>query len=170
MRESLVRGGVAGGAVRVNPVAASLAQAGLIGAVSGLRSQWGMAAVSWSARPTMAPSTRQALLTRPWVRGTTLAAATGEFIADKSPRAPSRLAPAGLVPRLVLGALSGTVLSQRHRAPTPMIAAAAMGASAAGAFAFAGALWRRTAGFRTDAVAAAVEDVVAASLACLACA
>lgn len=155
----------------MNPAAASLVRAGLIGAVSGLRSQWGMAAVSWSARPGAAPSKGQALLTGPWARASFLATAVGEFVADKSPHVPSRLAPASLGPRLALGALSGTALSRRHRhGAAPWLAAAATGASAACAFAFAGAKWRQAAGFSTDAVAAALEDVSAAALAWVACA
>lgn len=149
----------------MNPAAEALTRAGLIGAVSGLRSQWGMAAVAWSARPADV-----SVPARPWVRGATLASATGEFVADKSPRTPSRLTPGGLVPRLVLGALSGMALSRRSEGPASPVAAAAAGAVAAGAFACAGAGWRRVAGARTgDAVAAAVEDVVAVALAWVAC-
>ncbi|MFJ3145137.1 DUF4126 family protein [Streptomyces halstedii] len=153
----------------MNPAAEALTRAGLIGAVSGLRSQWGMAAVAWSARPTDV-----SVPARPWVRGATLASATGEFVADKSPGVPSRLAPGGLVPRLVLGALSGVALSRRSAgsaaSAASSVAAAAAGAVAAGAFACAGAGWRRVAGARTgDAVAAAVEDVVAVALAWVAC-
>lgn len=149
----------------------ALTGAALIGAVSGLRSQWGTAAVSWTTRTTGAPSAAQALLAGPWVRGATLAAAAGEFVADKSPRIPSRLSPAGLGPRLVMGALAAAALSQRRRGAVPPAAAAAAGASAALASAYAGARWRRAAGSRagTDAVAAAVEDVLAAALAWAAC-
>ncbi|MDT0429633.1 DUF4126 family protein [Streptomyces salyersiae] len=153
----------------MNPAVGALARAGLIGAVSGLRSQWGIAAVSLSARPGETPSAAQRLLSRPWVRGAVLAAAAGEFVADKAPGTSSRLAPAGLVPRLVLGALSGMALAERRRPAVPPIAAAVAGAAAAGASAVAGVRWRRTAGARTDAVAAAAEDVLAAALAWAAC-
>ncbi|MFD8430399.1 DUF4126 family protein [Streptomyces coelicoflavus] len=155
----------------MNPKAEVLVRVGLIGAVSGLRSQWGMAAVSWTAGPSTAPSAVRALLSRPWVRGGTLAAAAGEFVADKSPYIPSRLTAAGLGPRLVLGAAAGAALSQSRRGGVSEAAAAAVGASAALASALAGARWRRAAGAfsRTDAVAAIAEDIVAAVLAWAAC-
>ncbi|WP_326700399.1 DUF4126 family protein [Streptomyces sp. NBC_01754] len=155
----------------MRPVGDALARAALIGAVTGLRSQWGIAAVSWTVRPAAAASSvTQQLLARPWVRGSVLVTAVGEFVADKSPRAPSRLTPGGLVPRVVLGALSGMALAERERPMVPPAAAAAAGATAAYAFALAGVRWRRTAGVPADAVAAAVEDVLAMALAWVACA
>ncbi|KDQ71294.1 DUF4126 family protein [Streptomyces halstedii] len=154
----------------MNPAAEALTRAVLIGAVSGLRSQWGMAAVAWSGRPVGASWPVRSWPARPWVRGAMLVSAAGEFVADKSPGVPSRLTPGGLVPRLVLGAVSGAALSRRSQGSASPVAAAAAGAVAAGAFACAGAGWRRAAGARTgDAVAAAVEDVLALALAWVAC-
>ncbi|MFE7520617.1 DUF4126 family protein [Streptomyces halstedii] len=154
----------------MNPAAEALTRAGLIGAVSGLRSQWGMAAVAWSGRPVGASWPVRLWPARPWVRGAMLVSAAGEFVADKSPGVPSRLTPGGLVPRLVLGAVSGAALSRRSQGSASPVAAACAGAVAAGAFACAGAGWRRAAGARTgDAVAAAVEDVLALALAWVAC-
>lgn len=105
-----------------------VARAGLIGAATGLRSTWGLAALSWApdaVRPGIASR-----LSRPWVRITVLAGAAGEFIADKSSSTPDRLSPAGLVPRLLLGALTGAAVSgHRNSGALPVaggVAAAAM--------------------------------------------
>ncbi|MEU2728690.1 hypothetical protein ABZ650_13340, partial [Streptomyces griseoviridis] len=79
----------------------ALVRAALVGAATGLRSQWGAAAVAWSSPPDAraGPAGRDAVRAGPWLRGATATAALAEFVADKSPRAPSRLAPAGLGPR-----------------------------------------------------------------------
>lgn len=82
----------------MNPAAEALTRAVLIGAVSGLRSQWGMAAVAWSGRPVGASWPVRSWPARPWVRGAMLVSAAGEFVADKSPGVPSRLTPGGWFP------------------------------------------------------------------------
>lgn len=85
----------------------------LIGVISGLRSLTAPAVVAWAAH-------------RGWINlqnkvlsfmGSTAAVvvfivlAVGELIADKLPSAPSRLAPPGLIARIVLGGLSGATLA-----------------------------------------------------------
>jgi uncharacterized membrane protein len=85
----------------------------LIGVIAGLRSLTAPAVVAWAAH-------------RDWIHlrdtplsfmGSTAAVvvfivlAVGELIADKLPSAPSRLAPPGLIARIVLGGLSGAALA-----------------------------------------------------------
>ncbi|WP_051821546.1 DUF4126 family protein [Streptomyces sp. SCSIO 75703] len=159
----------------------ALSGAALIGAAGGLRSTWGAAALSWTAGAAAGPPGEPPWLARPAARGLLLAAAAGEFVADKNPATPSRLQPAGLVPRLVFGALTGAAVALRHGPPAtptdpePPLSpvAGAVGAGAALAAALAGARWRTTGPRRRRSaapVAAAVEDVVAAALALAACA
>ncbi|MFB7657450.1 MULTISPECIES: hypothetical protein [unclassified Streptomyces] len=147
----------------------ALARVGLIGAATGLRSTWGLAALSWAPHSLSGTAPH---LARPWVRVITLAGAASEFVADKSPSTPSRLSPAGLAPRLLFGALTGAVLSgDRARNGFP-VADVAAGTAASLVAALAGERWR-TAGRRgvgSDPAAAAAEDAVAAALAATACA
>ncbi|MEW2317675.1 DUF4126 family protein [Streptomyces bauhiniae] len=150
------------------PPLAAWARAGLVGAATGLRSTWGLAAIAWTAGPCDVASA--AALRRPWVRGATLVAAMAELVADKSPRVPGRLSPAGLGPRLLIGAALGAALSDRRPGDrTPLAAGAAIGAATAFASAAAGTRWRRTATGPhrawNDPMAAAVEDVVTAAFA-----
>ncbi|MEV6793575.1 DUF4126 family protein [Streptomyces sp. NPDC051320] len=148
----------------------ALARAGLIGAATGLRSQYGLAAVSLTgAHHPAGPGV--SFLTRRWVRVVTVSAAAGEFLADKSPRIPDRLSPAGLGPRLVFASLAAAVLTVRHRGAEPVLLGTAGGACAAAATAFAGAKWREPSSHRAfpDAVAAVIEDLVALALARAAC-
>ncbi|MFJ9426002.1 hypothetical protein [Streptomyces sp. NPDC101249] len=146
----------------MNAAGRSLVRAAVIGAATGLRSQSGPAALAWSAR------TRSGTWSAPWVRGLTATAAAAEFLADKSPRAPSRLGPAGLGPRVVLGAVCGAALARRHRARSPVPSAAVIGAAAAVVSAVAGARWRAAVGGRV--AGAVTEDAVTALLAGAACA
>ncbi|MEV7225571.1 MULTISPECIES: hypothetical protein [Polymorphospora] len=75
----------------------------VLGAATGGRSMTGLAGITLSARPPVA---------RPLRILATLAAA-GELAADKSPRTPSRLAPAPLAGRLATGAVAATALARR---------------------------------------------------------
>ncbi|MCS0637781.1 hypothetical protein NX801_19345 [Streptomyces sp. LP05-1] len=144
------------------------ARAALVGAASGLRSQAGLAAVALTARPGDPGS---GLLARRWGRGGALLGAVGEAVADKLPATPSRLAPAGLLPRLVLGGLTGGLLAARDTgrgvAGGPPVRGALVGVATAAGAAVAGARWRRAAwewGW-PDWPAALVEDAVTAALA-----
>ena len=93
-----------------------------IGAVAGLRTFTAPAAVNASAQSV-------------WT-GLTCLAAAGEYVADKLPATPSRLAPPGLIARLVSGGWSGGELAAR--AGGKRIEGAATGAIGAVAGAWAG--------------------------------
>jgi len=152
----------------MNATGRPLLRAGLIGAATGMRSQWGPAAVAWSGgRVAASSSVQPGFWDRPWVRGATLAAATAEFVADKSSRIPSRLAFTGLAPRLALAAACAVVLARRHHVSARTAVTAAIGASSACASAVAGTRWRLANGNHVGAAAA--EDVFAAVLAWSAC-
>ncbi|WP_330456008.1 hypothetical protein OIB37_03495 [Streptomyces sp. NBC_00820] len=138
----------------------------LIGAATGLRSQWGMAALSLSSPPSADSSPVRRIVSGPWVRRMVMTAAAGEFIADKSPGVPGRLSWPGLVPRLVLGAVAGALVARRYPGE-PTAVAASRGSAAAFVGAGAGVLWRRLGGplLHADGLAAVLEDAVAAALA-----
>lgn len=92
-------------------------------------------------------------------------AEVGELIADKLPNTPSRLAPSGLVPRLLLGAIVGAaaVRGAWQRA----LGGALIGAAAAAATAFVGNRGRAAAVRATsvpDPVWAILEDGLAVGL------
>lgn len=150
----------------------SLLRAALIGVVAGSRSQLPLALLSLAAR--------QGLLARRsgWLVGrlyspASLAAtgilAAGEFLGDKLPAAPDRIAPLPLAGRLIIGGLSGGLLQQAtgHSA----IAGGAVGAAGALAGSYAGYHSRRFLGKKTnlpDPLWGAVEDSLALSLGLLA--
>ncbi|MFI5756975.1 hypothetical protein [Streptomyces sp. NPDC051569] len=185
MIRKIVRGAMAGAlpvvrlkvpAVRVRPgprtsAPENLARVVLVGVVSGLRSQWGTAAVALTTRPgeTARPAS---LFAGAWAKGITAVAAAGELVADKLPSTPSRLSPPGFVPRLLLGALAAAALSRRPPGETPVALAAVVGALAAAGGAHGGARWRRAVHERgrPDRPAAVAEDLVALVLAGAACA
>jgi uncharacterized membrane protein len=108
----------------VRPSSTGAMSSVILGAVTGLRSQLGVASVVARAHPGL-PS----ILRRPWVRRLLLVAAAGELVVDKLPGTPSRLAPRGIIPRLVLGALAAG-LSARTR-QEPWLPAGAIGAASA---------------------------------------
>ncbi|WNI14361.1 hypothetical protein [Actinacidiphila sp. ITFR-21] len=149
---------------------------GLIGVVSGLRSQLGVAAVALTTDRHRAAARPGALLAGRRAGAVAATAAAGELVGDKLPNTPSRLGPAGLLPRIVLGAFAATALADRagrgRRTAIPLPAAAAIGAAAAFGGAHAGARWRRAVADRglPDWPAALAEDAVAAALAWAACA
>ena len=92
-------------------------------------------------------------------------ASAGELVGDKLPKAPSRLSPLGLVPRIACGAVGATVLA--HRSGESQLAAGIVGAVAATAASFAGVRWRAAASrrFGRDLPGAVIEDGVALLLA-----
>lgn len=99
-----------------------------------------------------------------WVRGAASSAALGELIMDKLPRTPSRLKPAPLAGRIVLGGIAGAAYARSRGAgvvlPAVVAAASALTAS------YAGALWRTRAAQHSLALPAAVaEDAMAVTLA-----
>jgi uncharacterized membrane protein len=129
-----------------------------LGAASGLRSQLGAAAVVARADPSLPAMFRQ-----PWTRRLMVAAAAGEIVADKLPGVPSRLAPAGIASRMVLGALAAGLFARTRHAPWPP--AAAIGASSAAVAAKVGHDVRARLGHRApDPAIAVVEDALALGL------
>jgi uncharacterized membrane protein len=123
-----------------------LTRAVLLGLATGARSTSGLTALALSTTAT------GGVLGNPWTRRLAGVAATGEFVGDKLPQAPSRLRPEGLLPRLVLGAVAGAVLTHReggHR--NRAVLAGGLGLLGAAAGSRLGASWRQLASqrFRT---------------------
>ena len=94
-----------------------------------------------------------------------LAMAAGETVGDQLPKTPSRLEPAGIGSRLVLGALGGGLLARRYRGPVPL--GVAVGAAGALAGSRLGARFRATAAakFGNDHPGATIEDGLVVALA-----
>jgi uncharacterized membrane protein len=92
------------------------------------------------------------------------AAAASELVVDKLPGTPSRLAPAGLTGRLVLGALTASLFAQTRQAR--WLPAAAIGASSAAVAAKVGHDVRAVVTKHVpDPAVAVVEDALAFGLA-----
>jgi len=132
----------------------------LVGSATGLRSQMGLAAVVLRTDKDGLPSW---LRTTAAARSVTLAAGA-ELVADKLPQTPSRLQPAGLAGRLVLGGLGAGLLA--HAEKGPVVPAAVLGSAAALLAAKVGHdLRARAAQTVPDPVVAVAEDGVAIALA-----
>ena len=139
-----------------------------IGIVAGLRALTAPAAVSWAARLGWLNLQGSPLA----FMGSTAAvavfslAAIGEFVNDLLPKTPPRTAPAPLIARLVMGALSGACLCAA--ASQPLLAGAALGGigGVIGAFAGYQARTRLVHGLKVkDALIAIPEDLVAIGIA-----
>lgn len=92
-------------------------------------------------------------------------AAAGEFVADKLPFIPSRLAPAALAGRLLLGAICGALVAKERSEPPALAIVVGVAGAAAATF---GAYYLRkklTRGRVPDFAVALAEDAIAASLA-----
>ncbi|GAA3288377.1 hypothetical protein Dvina_42920 [Dactylosporangium vinaceum] len=129
-----------------------IARSALLGIAAGGRSLSAPAAVAFGSG------------SRAWQVATT-AAAAGEFVLDKLPNAPSRLAAAPLAGRLLFAGVAATFLARREgRNPVAPALAAAAGAAAG---TYAGARWRAYAANRHWAAlpAALAEDAVTWTLA-----
>jgi uncharacterized membrane protein len=147
-----------------------LPRAALLGLATGSRSSFGLAALAMTAA-SKPESQRHAWLTSRWTGRAAALAAAAEVIGDKLPKTPSRLEPAGFLPRLVFGGLGGSILSYRQGHPIPhLLASAAVGAMAAAIGAQLGASWRTLAAdqFDRDLPGALAEDCVAVAVAALA--
>lgn len=130
----------------------------LLGAATGLRGGLGVATMVARSDPSLPAIFRQS-----WTWRILVAAAAGELV-DKLPATPSRLAPAGLMSRLVMGALAAGLFAQTRQAP--WLPAAAIGASTAAVSAKVGHdLRARLAQHAPDPAVAVVEDAVAFGLA-----
>jgi uncharacterized membrane protein len=131
----------------------------LLGAASGSRGQLGVAVVVARSDPSLPGIFRQ-----PWTRRLLVAAAAGELVVDKLPMTPSRLEPAGIAGRLVLGASAAGLFARTRRAP--WLPAAAIGAASAIVSAKIGHDVRaRLAQHAPDPAVAVVEDALAFGLA-----
>jgi uncharacterized membrane protein len=127
-----------------------LLRSAVIGASAGARS--------------MTPLARLALRKGGWIRVVAGAAALGEMAFDKSRKAPSRLKPAPLSGRVMLGAIAGATFARRRGAG--MVGPAIVAGVATAAASYAGARWRAYAVEHDFAFPAAVaEDAAAIALA-----
>jgi uncharacterized membrane protein len=149
------------------PDPSALARPLLLGIVTGLRSQLGVAVLAWS-EPASAGDTRALRLLRSAPgRAATGLAAGGELVADKLPSTPSRLKPMVLGSRLATGAAVGALSVGRTDRRSVAIAGA-LGVAGAAAGSYAGAAFRKALPARThspDLPWALAEDAVAAGLA-----
>jgi len=144
-----------------------LARAAVLGAATGLRSTTGVAALV-----TQRDAGLGALLSHPAARPLAALAVAGEMVADKLPNAPSRLKPASLAFRVVLGGLAGAGCARsagKSPAPSAVLPAAAVAAAAAAASTWLGYQARAALGRRLPAAGVAVaEDALAIGLAAVA--
>jgi uncharacterized membrane protein len=132
-----------------------LARAVLFGLATGGRSTSGLAALALNDRPFASAGGSR------WARRLAATAAVGEFVGDKLPQTPSRLQPAGLVPRLGLGAVTGAVLTRREGGSrNRAVLAGALGLLGATAGSRLGVSWRQLAAqrFGRDLPGALIED------------
>ncbi len=112
----------------------------------------------------MTPLAKLALRERGWIRVAAGAAALGEMAFDKSRKAPSRLKPAPLGGRVMLGAIAGATFA--HRQGAGKAGPAIVAGLAAAAASYAGARWRAYAARHDFALPGAVaEDAAAIALA-----
>jgi uncharacterized membrane protein len=142
----------------------------VLGVVTGLRSQLGLAVLAWS-EPASGRDTRALRLLRSTPgRGLTGAGAAAELVVDKLPNTPSRLQPQGLAFRLLTGAGVGALAANSTDRRTVGLASA-LGVAGAAAGTYAGAYYRKLLPARThtpDLPWAVGEDAVAAGLAAVA--
>jgi uncharacterized membrane protein len=126
-------------------------KAAWLGIVAGLRAMTPAALLVWSSNN--APAN---------IKRITGILAAGEIVADKLPSTTSRLTTGPLIGRLVVGAMSGALLSKRYRQSA--LQGALRGIMGATLGSFAGYFYRITAANITsipDAIWAAIEDGVA---------
>jgi uncharacterized membrane protein len=139
----------------------------VLGVVTGLRSQLGLAALAWS-EPASGRDTRALRLLRSTPgRGLTSVGAAAELVADKLPSTPSRLDQQNLAVRLLAGAGVGALAANSTDRRTVGVASA-LGLAGAAAGTYAGAYYRKLLPARThtpDLPWAVGEDAVAAALA-----
>lgn len=149
------------------PAPAVLLRAAALGAASGSRSTAGLTAVALTSSGHDRRPGGGAVAARLGGRTGTVATAlmsAGELVADKLPGTPSRLAPAGLAPRVVLGACTAATVARRdgHDPVLPAL----VGLAGAAAASVAGVRLRAAASrrFGSDRPGAFAEDAVAALL------
>ncbi|SDY13295.1 hypothetical protein SAMN05661080_02422 [Modestobacter sp. DSM 44400] len=142
----------------LRPAGAGLTlRAALLGLATGGRSSLGLGAPTLTTPGTGLPK-----------KLASAAAIAGELTLDKMPTTPDRTSPAGLPPRLALGAGGAALLAGRDGANSAWPVLAGITGAAAGSFG--GIAWRRWASKKVpDWQAAVLEDGVALLLAALAC-
>ena len=130
-----------------------------LGLATGSRASAALTALTWTTN-----RRDPAWLGHPVTRAAASAMSAGESVGDQLPSAPSRLEPAGLAPRLVLGGFAGAVLARRYGGS--MWSAAAIGTAGAAAGAYGGARFRAlaAANFGSDHPGAVVEDAAVVGL------
>jgi uncharacterized membrane protein len=144
-------------------------RAGLLGFVTGLRSQVPVALLAVEAQQGRFDPGTGRLARRfasPQAVVGTVVALGGELAADKLPRTPSRLTPGPFLHRLATGATVGAAV--HYDAGRPRGLGALLGAAGAGAGAFAGTRTRALLAQRTalpDPLVGALEDLFAVGLA-----
>ena len=139
----------------------------VLGIVTGLRSQLGVAVLAWSEPASGRDTPALRLLRSTPGRGLTAVGAAVELVVDKLPSTPSRLEPRGMASRLLAGAGVGALAANSHDRRTVGIASA-LGVAGAAAGTFAGAYYRTLLPARThtpDLPWALGEDAAAAGLA-----
>ncbi|HWF14536.1 MAG TPA: DUF4126 family protein [Candidatus Acidoferrales bacterium] len=136
----------------------------LIGFVCGLRALTAPAVVAWAAHRNWIDLSN----TRLHFMSTTAAVAIftllalGEFIADQLPSAPNRTDPAGLIPRIFLGALCGAALLASETQSVAIGSLLGAAGGVAGAFSGYFVRTRLVKNFKIpDFVIATLEDVLA---------
>lgn len=138
-----------------------------LGVVAGLRSQLPLALLGWRLREQEQVAGDEAeplpaVMKKPWFIPLVTTFAAGELIGDKLPFTPSRLEPAPLVGRLLLGGLAGVITAKASRESS--VVGALAGASGAVVGAFGGYHVRKAvvqASRVADPIVAIGEDVVA---------
>jgi uncharacterized membrane protein/uncharacterized protein YndB with AHSA1/START domain len=142
----------------------------ILGVVAGLRSMTPLALLSWTSDANEDATTMPSrLLQAPGSRPVTTFAAVGEAVADKLSITPSRTSPGPFVGRLVIGGLSGMVLSRR--AHLPLVVGTITGVLGASAGTIAGYYGRTELSRLTkipDPIWGGLEDILALSLGLLA--
>ena len=149
------------------PGPSAVARPLLLGIVTGLRSQLGVAVLAWSEPESTGETRALRLLRSRSGRAVAGLAAAGELVGDKLPSTPSRLNPLVLGSRLATGAAVGA-LSVGSRDKRTVAVASVLGVAGAAAGSYAGAAYRKALPARThtpDLPWAVAEDAVAAGLA-----
>jgi uncharacterized membrane protein len=153
-----------GDAAERRPPMGSLVRAAALGAATGSRSSAGLAALSFTSRPSDGGTIVSRWGSRP---GSVVAGvlASGEVLLDKSPVVPPRTSSSGLLPRVALGATVASAVARREGHDGTL--AGAVGLAAAVGAAILGVQARAAAARRlgSDLPGALAEDVVAALLA-----
>jgi uncharacterized membrane protein len=143
------------------------ARAAALGFVGGLRSMTPLALMSQlrSQGEDASSSNLIGYLQSPAARIITGLLATGELVGDKLPATPSRLAPAPLAGRIVIGALAGWVLCQStEQSPAVGALLGASGAVAGSVAGYYARSWLHKVTKWPDPILGAVEDLAALGL------